>query len=131
MLWLKTILVFMIIAFAEVLHGILRTKLLVPKVGSFRSSQIGVFSGSLIIFVIAYFSIRWLAPKDALQALTIGIVWLFLMTSFEIYLVRVVFKMRWEKFLDSLNIFKGGILGLGMIVLLLVPLIASKLRSLF
>jgi hypothetical protein len=131
MVWLKTILIFVIIAVAEVLHGILRTKLLVPKVGAFRSGQIGVFSGSLIIIIIAYLSIVWIAPKNTYQALMVGAVWLVLMTCFEIYLIRVVFKMKWKVFLDSLNVFKGGLLGLGMIVLLFAPLIAAKLKAVF
>lgn len=131
MVWLKSIAVFVIIAFAEVLHGILRTKLLVPRVGAFRSGQIGVFSGSLIILIIAYVSILWIAPKDVYQAITIGTVWLILMICFEIYLARFVFKMRWKKFLDNFNIFKGGLLGLGMLALLLAPLIVAKLKRLF
>jgi hypothetical protein len=36
---------------SEILHGIARGILLVPHVGEFRSNQVGVFIGSLIILV--------------------------------------------------------------------------------
>ena len=38
---------------AEVLHGVAGGVLLMPYVGDFRSSQIGVFTGSVIILAIA------------------------------------------------------------------------------
>ena len=49
--------VWLIIA-AEILHGIVRSILLVPHVGLFRSNQIGVFTGSAIILVIALVTAR-------------------------------------------------------------------------
>ena len=45
--------IWLLIISAEILHGILRAILLVPLVGEFRSNQIGVFTGSAIILVIA------------------------------------------------------------------------------
>lgn len=48
---------------AEIVHGILRAIVLVPRVGEFRSNQIGVFTGSAIILVIAYVTIRWVGAR--------------------------------------------------------------------
>ena len=45
----RAVAVWLVIILAEILHGIARGLLLVPLVGEFRSSQIGVFTGSLII----------------------------------------------------------------------------------
>jgi hypothetical protein len=50
----STLVVWLILIVAEILHGIVRAVFLVPLVGDFRSSQIGVFSGSIIIPVIAF-----------------------------------------------------------------------------
>ena len=41
---------------AEILHGIASGIFLVPHVGEFRSSQIGVFTGSVIILAVALVS---------------------------------------------------------------------------
>ena len=42
----RTIAIWLVLIAAEILHGIARGILLVPHVGEFRSSQIGVFTGS-------------------------------------------------------------------------------------
>jgi hypothetical protein len=48
---LKSLLIWLILVAAEILHGIARAVLLVPHVGEFRSNQIGVFTGSLTTLV--------------------------------------------------------------------------------
>lgn len=49
----RSLTVWLILIAAEILHGIVRSILLVPHVGLFRSNQMGVFTGSAIILVIA------------------------------------------------------------------------------
>jgi len=68
--------VWLLIIVAEILHGILRAIVLVPMVGEFRSNQIGVFTGSAIILVIAYLTIRWFGAKRTNGLLTVGFIWL-------------------------------------------------------
>jgi hypothetical protein len=50
---LATRAVWLVLIVAEILHGIDRGIFLVPHVGESRSSQIGVFTGSIIILAIA------------------------------------------------------------------------------
>jgi hypothetical protein len=57
---IRSLVIWLVLIGAETVHGILRAILLVPLVGEFRSNQIGVFTGSAIILVIAYFTIRWM-----------------------------------------------------------------------
>ena len=45
----KTLVIWMLIAAAEILHGVLRVFLLNRSVGNHRARQIGVFTGSAII----------------------------------------------------------------------------------
>jgi hypothetical protein len=56
----RSLLVWLLLIAAEILHGIARAIFLVPFVGDFRSSQIGVFTGSLIIFAVALVFVRWI-----------------------------------------------------------------------
>jgi hypothetical protein len=58
MILLRSLVVWLILIAAEIVHGIARGIFLVPCVGQFRSNQIGVFTGSLIILVIALVSVR-------------------------------------------------------------------------
>jgi len=59
---------------AKIIHGILRAVLLVPMVGEFRSNQIGIYIGSLIILAIAYFTIRWIGAQRLKKTLLVGMI---------------------------------------------------------
>ena len=61
-----------------------------PHVGEFRSNQIDVFTGSLIILAIAVISIRWIGATRHSQLLGIGILWLGLTLAFELLFGRFV-----------------------------------------
>jgi hypothetical protein len=66
----------------------------VPYLGEFRSNQIGVFTGSIIILAIALAFVRWIGASRTSDMLAIG-----------------------------------GLLPFGMLLMLLAPLIAGKLRG--
>ena len=114
---------------AEILHGIARGIFLVPHVGDFHSRQIGVFTGSLIIFVIALAMVRWIGASRITQLLGVGVLWLILTLAFEIFFGRFVMGASWERLASDYNVLQGGLLPLGMVVVLLSPLIAAKLRG--
>ena len=73
---LRSLAIWLLLIAAESLHGIARAVLLVPHVGEFRSSQVGVFTGSLIILAIALVSVRWIGAARPSQLLGIGSPWL-------------------------------------------------------
>lgn len=58
---LKALLIWMLIAVAEVLHGILWVRLLNRRVGDNHARQIAVFSASAIILLIAWFWQSWIS----------------------------------------------------------------------
>ncbi len=59
----RSIAVWLVLICAEILHGIARGIFLVPHVGEFRSNQIGVLTGSIIILVIALLFVRWIGAS--------------------------------------------------------------------
>ena len=73
MLHLRALSVWFILIAAEILHGIARAVLLVPFVGNFRSRQIGVFTGSVIILAIAVVFVRWIGATWPSQLLGVGV----------------------------------------------------------
>ena len=121
--------VWIILIAAEILHGILRGVFLVPHVGQFRSNQIGVFTGSLIILVIALMSVRWIRATRPSLLLGIGGLWLGLTLAFEILFGRFVAGASWERLASDYNVLKGGLLPVGMVILFLSPWIAGKARG--
>ena len=129
MIYLKGFLVWCLIAAVEVAHGILRARLLAPRVGDLRSRQIGVFTGSALILLIAYLCFPWLSPATSREAGLLGVLWFSAMLAFELCLGRVVFKFPWERLLADFNIAKGGLLGFGMLILALAPYLAGRMRG--
>jgi hypothetical protein len=69
MIFFRAIAVWIVLIFAEILHGITRGAFLVPHIGEFRSGQIGVFTGSLIILAIALVFVRWIGTSRSSQLL--------------------------------------------------------------
>jgi hypothetical protein len=53
------------------------------------------------------------------------------MLIFDLVLGRLVFKVRWLTIVDEFNIFKGNLLGVGMIVMAFCPLLSSKIPRFF
>jgi hypothetical protein len=125
----RAIAVWLVLIVAEVLHGIARGILLVPHVGEVRSSQIGVFTGSLIILAIALAFIRWIGAQRTTELLLVGFLWLILTLTFEVAFGRFVVGASWERIATDYNVFEGGLLPFGMLILLLSPQIARKIRG--
>lgn len=125
----RALAIWLVLICAEMLHGIARGIFLVPHVGEFRSNQIGVFTGSIIILVIALAFVRWIGASRTTDLLAVGLLWLILTLAFEIGFGRFVVGASWERLAADYDVLEGGLLPFGMIVLLLSPLIAGKLRG--
>jgi hypothetical protein len=128
--WGRVLAVWLLITGAETLHGIARTLWLVPRVGDLSSRQIGVFSGSLIIFAITWLTIGWLGIRRTRALLLAGAVWVVLMLAFEFVLGRAVFGFGWDRIVAEFDLSRGGLMGFGLAALLLMPLFAARLRGL-
>ena len=124
----KAILIWVLIAFAETLHGIARVAFLNRRIGDRRARQISVLTGSAIILIIAWFAIPWIGVATVGRCLQIGLLWLSLMLAFDLLLGRLYFRLSWRRLLADFNPRRGGFLGLGMLVLLLAPLIVARFR---
>ena len=122
--------IWLVLIVAEIVHGILRAIVLVPVVGEFRSNQIGVFTGSAIILLIAYFTIRWIGARRPNELLLLGLLWLVLTVVFEVLFGRFVVGLSWQRIWADYNLTQGGLMPLGLLVLLFSPMLALKLQKL-
>ena len=113
--------VWLVLIVAEILHGIARGVFLVPHVGEFRSNQIGVFTGSIIILVIALVFVRWIGASRTTDLLMVGFLWLGLTLAFEVAFGRFVVGASWERLAADYNVLetqRGGCLGVVLAVIL-------------
>ena len=126
---LRALVVWLLKIAVETVHGILRALLLVPLVGDRTARQIGVVIGSLLIFVVACFCIRWIAARTKLQLLGVGALWVLLTVVFEIGLGWLVLDLPSERITEDCDLSRGGFMGLGLLFMLILPLLAAKLRG--
>ncbi len=128
-IFFKALAVWLLIIVSESIHGTLRELMLKPYVGDFRARQIAVFTGMLIILVVAYTFIRWIRAESTKALLLVGLLWVALTLAFEFGLGVFVFGYSWERMIQDYDLTRGGFLSFGMIVLWLSPFIAKKLRE--
>jgi uncharacterized membrane protein len=127
--FLRAFAVWLVIIVAESVHGTLRELLLRPHVGDLRARQIAVFIGVFIILGIAYAFIRRLRAETTKVLLLVGLLWVALTITFEFALGRWVLGYSWERMTEDYDLRRGGLLSFGMVVLMLAPLIAARLRG--
>lgn len=131
MMFIKATLIWIVIAAAETLHGILRIKLLNRRLGDRRARQLGVLSGSGIILLIGWLTIPWIGVRSVADCLWVGLLWLLLMLAFDLTFGRFYLRLPWKRLAADFDPRQGGFLGLGMLVLFATPIIAAELRELF
>jgi hypothetical protein len=124
----RALLAWLALIAVESVHGVLRNLFLVPVVGDLRARQIGVVIGSALVLGTALVFIRWIRPTSVRATLWIGVLWLVLTLAFEFSLGRVLGR-SWDQLLADYDLTRGGYLSLGMVLLILAPWIASKLRA--
>lgn len=127
----KAFLIWIVIAIAETLNGVLRVRLLNPRVGDKSARRISLFSGSTIILTIGWFTVPWIAPESHIDSLMIGALWLALMLCYDIGLARFVFRMPYHRIAADFDITKGNLLGIGMLILFATPILIRIFRDLY
>ncbi|MFN6288732.1 MAG: hypothetical protein ACK40P_05975, partial [Pseudanabaena sp.] len=73
--------------------------------------------------------IGWLEASKFIQLLSIGLAWLLLTVLFEIALGRFVLAYSWEQIAADYNLLQGGLMPIGLVLLVLSPFIATKIRG--
>lgn len=128
MSWRRAFLAWLSIAAAESIHGILRRIFVLPLLGDLRAHQVGVLVGCIIIFVIAWTTIRWVGAKTLSEQLKVGAFWMVLMAIFEVSL-GLAFGYSQERIFADYNVVEGRLMIFGMMFMLFAPALAAKVRA--
>lgn len=121
MIWLRALAVWLVIFVIEVVHGVVRTLYLVPIVGDLPARQIGVATGSLLFLFVAWLTVRWIGALTVRQWRRVGALWVVLMGAAEMLLGRYAFGYPWTRIGEDFDLTRGGLLGLGLLMLFLAP----------
>ena len=126
--WLRAVGLWFLLMAAETLQGLWRVKVLAIWIGDEFARDVGVFTGSLIILLIAFACIDWIPARDAGTLLRVGSTWVVLTIGYELALGRFAFDRPWNEIASDFDLFHGRMLPLGLIFLLFAPLLAAWLR---
>ena len=125
----KALLVWIGILFLAIANGWLRERLLIPAFGSPAALVLSGALLSLLILVTAYALVPWLGPLVSSQCLYVGLIWLGLTLAFEFTFGRSVQHKSWPELLQAYTFKGGNIWPIVLIVIVLAPFIAAKLRG--
>lgn len=129
-MYLRALAVWLLIFAVEVAHGVLRTLYLVPLVGDLRSRQVGVAVGAVLILLVTWLTVKWIAPRTPRERRGVGVLWVMLMIGAEVAVGRLAFGYPWARITEDFDPTRGGFLALGMLVLYLAPGWMARLRGL-
>jgi hypothetical protein len=121
-IWLTLIVV-------ESIHGVMRRLFLEPQLGDLRARQVSVFTGTVLITLVFWFTLKWLGPQPVRRWWTFGLFWLALTLAFEVGLGRAS-GMSWDRILSDFDPRRGGLLAFGMLVVLAGPRVLAPRRGL-
>ncbi len=117
------------LASVETLHGIARTVWLAPRVGKARAVQLSVVSGTLLAFGVCW----WLVPGIGLEGLgphlALGAGLAAFMAAFDVFIGRVVMRLRWPRIGQDFNPASGNYLSIGLALLVVLPALVGWLRG--
>lgn len=120
----RALLIWLLIAGLEILQGILRVRLLNRPLGDHRARQVGVLIGSMVVLGIAWWFGPWIGATGTTQLVIVGSIWVVLMLALDLVFGRLVFRFSWRRIGRDFDVCRGGLLGIGMFVVLIAPLLA-------
>ncbi len=124
----RALVVWLVIIAAETVHGVLRQLFLTPRIGDLPARQVGVLSGSLLIFAIAWLFCRWLGARSLRAQLAVGFVWVALTAAFELGLGALL-GFSLDRIVADYDIARGGYMAFGLLFMLLAPVLAARARG--
>ena len=117
----------MIIAIA---NGTFREARLRPRLGERKAHIVSTILLSLLIGVVSWLTMPWIAPASSAEAVGVGTEWLLMTLIFEFGFGRLVAKKSWSELLSDYHLTAGRIWVLVLITTFMAPLAMAHCRGL-
>lgn len=128
-LFLKTSIIWVIIALLAILNGIFRESVLVSNLGQSMAIPVSGITLSMIVFIITYVSLPLLGKHHALTYFFIGLQWVLMTLLFELFFGHYIMGKSWSDILQVFNIMKGNLFIIVLIVSLFSPLFVAEIKK--
>lgn len=123
----RAILIWLLLMAAESAQGALRRFLTDPDV-EFAARQVSVVVGVMIMFAVTGLLFPIMRIRTDRGALAVGLLWACLTFLFEIGLGRAT-GASWSRLWSDYDLAHGGLMGLGLVAMALIPWIVFRLRG--
>lgn len=124
----KTLLIWAAILLLAILNGILRESVFIPQLGRAPGLTLSGLLLSVLILLVAYFSLPWLATRQPGQLVAIWFGWLGLTLIFE-FAFGLLRGTSLSALLDAYTFKGGNIWPVVLLVTACAPYLAAKLRG--
>jgi hypothetical protein len=122
---------YVFVAASETLNGIFRTIYINKRLGIQNAKRVSMLSALTLCLLISYWYVPIIGISSDAGLVALGISLSLFMILFDVVLGRFVMKASWATIADEFNLAKGNLLGIGMVVMALCPLLAAKLQRFF
>lgn len=126
---LRAFAVWFLLLVLAILNGVARGELITPRMGESASHVASTLILCVLIYLVAYFSIRWIDPPGPRGSLVVGTFWVALTVAFEFLAGHYVFGISWRKLLADYNMAQGRVWILVLAADFTAPLWASRVRE--
>jgi hypothetical protein len=128
-LLLRSLVAWLAILGLAIANGVLREEILIPALGKPGGLILSGVLLSMLIMLVAYGLVRFMRDLTASNGLRIGVLWLSLTLAFEFSFGRYVQHKSWAELLDAYAFKEGNIWPVVLVVTLLAPYLALRLRA--
>jgi len=125
----RSLLAWLVILGLAIANGVLREEILIPALGKPGGLILSGVLLSMLIVLVAYGVVRFTRDLTASKVLLIGVLWLSLTLAFEFSFGRFVQHKSWAELLDAYAFKEGNIWPVVLVVTLLAPYLAFRLRA--
>ena len=130
LLFLKTLAIWCIMVVAAILNGGLRDQVLAKALGEAIALPLSGVTLSMLVFLISYFAAPWLGKHKGHTYIVVGGLWVLFTLLFEFPFGHFVMGKSWPDLLQVFDFTGGNLFALVLLVSLLSPYLAARLRLL-
>lgn len=125
----RAFLVWVALCLLAIANGTVRQYLLVPSVGAYGGHLISSASLSLLILLVAWWTVPWIGPATLRDAWAIGVLWLATTVVFEFVAGHFLFHHPWSKLLADYDVRQGRVWVVVLVATAVAPRWAAGIRG--
>jgi hypothetical protein len=126
----RSLIVWIVMLVGASVNGAIREALLIPAMGAVAGRTVSTVALCVVVFLLTWLTIRWIAPRSTRDAWMIGALWVALTLAFEFLAGHYLFGNPWSRLLEEYNVFRGRIWILVLVTIVIAPRLCAGARRL-